>query len=349
MTILEILSTAAAYHKKSVADLTVNGINLGLLALNQARSSAEDIHDFSFQRKLLTLSVNSATGGSLEDAVIKGTSTTVDLKTIIEIGQFDQYDNFRPLEWTTVEEGQERTRVENPRWGIRYPTDAQALSFPQGQPRIVLRGNMVEIWPKTDEASFNLTIGIEAYVYDSDWVGASHVAVTGTTGVTDFNTTYYLNGSFGSYGLWLNINPLDIASGPTGGILRALWNDSSNWAMSIANDIGTGASGNIAYETSTAATPAGLTLTTITGIEITGEPIVSAITGDLVGTSSFWFTKGATYLIWSAICDLNKYFKTFVPRTEGNLAEPQVIADKELQTLIASDIYKAEGFRRHGR
>lgn len=207
---------------------------MGLVALNQARIQAELLHNFNFQRRLLSLTVNTVTGGSLDDAVIYGTATAAAVKTIVGIGQLDSFGNFRPAEWTTTEESHVR-HAEESRFAPRYRTDGQVLS---GRRRFTLMNNAVHLFPLS-ETSENLTVVLEAYVFWPEWTIAS---------------------------------PADE-----------------------------------------------------------------------------WTNNGASYLQWAAVVQLNHVFKEFVPRQEGNLAPPQVLADNALQTLITWDIYRYEQFAKGDR
>lgn len=342
MTILEIKTAAAALLSDSgqpitVADFTVGGQDVALLLLNQIRLQAEMLHDFNFQRKLLTMNVDSVAGGSLLTAVIKGTATTVDVKTVIEIGDFDLYGNFRPIEWTTAEEGQERMREENPYYGFRYPDDGQAVSWPLGRRRFVLRGDTIETWPTTQDPAQTLPIGIEAYIFSSDWtVNSNTVTIAGGTGVTGVNTTYYRHGSYNGKPLYINASE---SSTPT--VLYFLWYDGAKWVNNTL--IGTVGS-NFHGFTSTSQDPSG---TYTANGTFTGTAVATSADADT--TSDIWTTKGSQYLMWQLVVDLNKRFKWFVPRTEGNLTEPQAKADAGLETFKEWDIYKYEGFRRHSR
>lgn len=345
MTILEIKTAVASYLGKGLSDLVVNGQDLGLLALNQVRLAAEMSHDFNFNRKLLTLDVDSVTGGSLDDAVIADTSTTVDLKTVIDIGEFDQYGNFIPVAWTTREESQQRQREENPYRGIRYPSDGQITSLPLGQRRYVLAGDDLFYYPKP-ETGATLSVGIDAYVFSSDWEANSTVVVSGITGLTAFNDTYYLIGQNNNRGLWANFDPIN-NSIATGSVLRYIWYDTAEWLISLADDIN-GAPLNFAISNVTSATtPAGLTFTPHAGI--TGTPVVSAVTSTLLASNDIWTKKGQQYLQWAAIDQLNRWFKVFVPRQEGNLTSPIDLANAGLETLKEWDIYKYEQFRMSSR
>lgn len=346
MTILEIKTAVASYLNRTLSDLVVNGQDLALEALNQVRLAAELSHDFNFNRKLLTLNVDSVTGGSLDDAVIVDTATTVDLKTIIDIGEFDQYGNFIPVCWTTRENSQEQQRQENPYRGIRYPSDGQITSLPMGQRRYVLAGDDLFYYPKP-ETSATLAVGIDAYVCSSDWEANQTVAVTGVTGVTAFNGTYYLTGSYGGRGLWINADPLT-AGLPPGNIARVIFYDGSAWFITTAADLGTANTGNYASTAASSATlPSGLVYTG--NGTVTGTPVVSGVTSTLVSSNDIWTKKGAQYLQWAAIDQLNRRFKEFVPRQEGNLSSPIDLANAGLETLKEWDIYRYEQFRMSSR
>ena len=93
----------AAYLQKTVPDLTINGADLSLLALNNVRRTAEMLHDFEFSRKHVTVTVDAFSGGTLDDAIQEG-SPSCDVKTVIECGIYDDNFNLHPVEWTTVAE-----------------------------------------------------------------------------------------------------------------------------------------------------------------------------------------------------------------------------------------------------
>lgn len=332
MTLAQILTAAASYLGKTSADLTVNSLDLGLLALNQVRTTAELTHDFEFNRKLATLTIDGVTGGSLDDVVITGEltsrvtgsivvsgagSTTAngtyvgvgtfggkplyahslsvgyyilwsntkwlinniagpgslyegvedvdtpdlveewaavigeapvplvtpevesssEIKTIIEIGTFDEGGNFRPIEWTTAAESLERQRDQVRPVTMRYPTDQEATSL-VALTRVVVSGRNVFLVPKVNGEQVEL--GLEVYAMTPDW-------------------------------------------------------------------------------TDTSITP----------------PV--------------WGTKGSQFLLWQTVVHLNQLFKEFVPRQEGNLAPPKDLADEGLQALLTWDVMQFEQFRRHSR
>jgi len=152
-----------------------------VIAANQVRRNTELNHDYEFQRKLVTLTVDGVTGGSLDNAVLYGTATTVVIKTIVEMGLFDEDANLRPVEWTTVAESMERQRGDNPGENPRYPTDAWYVSGPEGQARFTIANNTVYRFPKDEDNDFS--IGMEVYVWNDDWTASDVEDEAGTTNV----------------------------------------------------------------------------------------------------------------------------------------------------------------------
>lgn len=353
MTILE-LKTLIANNLGSetqapitVANLTVNGMDMGLWALNESRRHAEMGNDFGFQRQMLTLSVDTITGGSLSAAVLQGTSTVADVKTILEIGLFDQHNNFYPVEWTTTEESEERQRQENryrflvyPNDWQRYPADWQAEAWPVGQRRFILRNNTLFNWPLTDptQASQTLNVGIEAYVFSNDWTTISSTfTLSGSTGQ---DGVYYKYGMYNGRGFYLPMNP----SAGTNLVGAALWYTGTKWLITGLADIGNATATNRYELVSTAQNPTGQ----YTGMgSFLGFPNLTNADAD--STSDIWTTKGSEYLVWASVVRLNQRFKFFVPRTEGNLPPPTDMAASALQTFIDWDTNRFELYRRHGR
>jgi hypothetical protein len=182
MTLNDIRSAAAAYLHRAVTDFTINGVDLSLFALNQVRMAAELTNDFNFTRKTLQLNVDGVTGGSLSTAVEYGTTNPFEIKTIVDVGQFDTNGNLRPTEWTSVAAGLDTQRSENPQYVFRYPTDGQ--SYANGMPRFVFAGDKVYLFPKTTTTQA-FVVGVEAYTFTPDWVVGDYTtvpAVWGTKG-----------------------------------------------------------------------------------------------------------------------------------------------------------------------
>ena len=187
MTLTQILTAAASYLGKTTADLTVNGLDLGLLALNQVRTTAELTHDFEFKRKLATLTVDGVTGGSLDAVVLYGTNTVVEPKTILEVGTFDEGGNLRPIEWTTTAESLERQRQQVRSVTMRYPTDQEATSLVT-LTRVVVSGRNVFLVPKANGEQ--LELGLEIYAMPPDWSSATADITITEAGTSAVNGVY---------------------------------------------------------------------------------------------------------------------------------------------------------------
>lgn len=158
------------------SDLTQNSVDLFLVAANQARLEAELLYDFEFTRTLAELTVDGSTGGSLVDAVLYGTATAVDVKSVLEVGIFDTAGNFLPVDWTSVAESLERMRV-NPSYVKRNRTDGDATTA-VGRGRFTFSGDQITFFPKTVGETYD--IGLEIYKMTADWDANTLAATTAT-------------------------------------------------------------------------------------------------------------------------------------------------------------------------
>jgi len=337
VTISEFKSAIAGYLGTTVAALTVNGIDLGLLALNQARRKAELEYDFEFQRRLVTLAVDGSTGGDLDDVVLYGTSTPASIKTILEVGVFDENNNLRPVEWTTVAEGLERNRCDN-RWGTpRYPSDDEFQhSDPNGRVRYEFANDKVYRFPRDTASGADVTLGMEVYIFSADWVTTSYATVSGTlsplAGTADIGN-YIQYGVFNTYPQYLAVNGSALQ-------YRIYWTG-TRWKLEqlSTND------GDWLGDPSTAEIPDG---TFTPQAPATGTATIATV-GTTTSGDAYWLTYGEQYLLWQSIIQLNHLSKSFVYRQEGNLPPPQVLADQGLAALREWDTMKFEAFRRHRR
>lgn len=153
MTLNEIKQAAAAFFRRSATELTTeDGIDLGLVALNQARKTAELGYDFEFSRQLLTLTVNGAIGAELDEAVIFGTTKKREIKTLTDVGVISEDGVIIPVEWTTVGESMNRQRQEH-----------------KACPRVLFSGDSVYIYPKSEET---VTLALHGYAFSRPWTAA---------------------------------------------------------------------------------------------------------------------------------------------------------------------------------
>ncbi len=343
VTLLEIKTAVANFFEKTVSELTINGQDMFLTAVNQVRRQAELKHDFEFQRKLVTVSVNGVTGGSLEAAVEYGTATAVAIKSVIEMGVFDDDANLRPVEWTTVAESLERQRGDD-RWvnfeSARADWEPSGL---RGSGRFNFTGTQLYHFPK--DSTNNYTVGLEVYAFSSSWaITPSYITIAGAT-----NTAY--NGDY----IFIGYNPslagnLYLLSGNGVVTAKALWSNGGNWKITAAADIGTDSINqysfsdplNLAYPVN------GSTWQnngTFTGTVVnTNAYVENAYT-----VSDIWTTYAAEYLIWGCVCYLNVIFQKFVFRQEGSVTSPDKQRDLALEAFIDWDSARYEQNRRHYR
>lgn len=62
--------------------------------------------------------------------------------------------------------------------------------------------------------------------------------------------------------------------------------------------------------------------------------------------TDFFVQHGTQYMIWAALCELNKLVKQWVPRQEGNLSEPTKERDIALEALIRHDKAVIDNYKR---
>lgn len=162
------------------------------MAANRARRQVEQGYNLEFSRALVELELDGVTGGSLDDAVLYGSEDpeeTVKVKSVLEVGLFDENGNLRPIEWTTVAASLEVQRKMKPGFYPRYPTDGQVIPGLCGNQRITFANNKAFVFPK--QAGLTLTIGMEVYTYAEDWAAAA-LEPTPTEDIWTTNAADYL-------------------------------------------------------------------------------------------------------------------------------------------------------------
>jgi hypothetical protein len=343
MTLLQLRSMMAAYLQKSVPDLTINGADLTLLALNNVRRTAEMLHDFEFSRKHVTVTLDGMSGGTLEDAIQEG-SPTCEVKSVIECGIYDDNFNVHPVEWTTVSESIERQRQMKPGFGPRYPTDGEATTGCYGMDlqRIAFCGNDIWCVPTMDRNQF-FDLELEVYTFQQDWTSLSDSVI-----VEQLTSPVNANGSYWPYGIY-NQRPLylNILYGPPQALYAIWWDSSGEWRVTPMADLGKPIVSNYMGMAATTMVPGGgyTPKGTWTATATAGVAIVEMMPGS--DTSDVWLTKGAQYLLWGGIVEVNHLAKEFVFRQEGNLPPPEKLRDAALETFRQWDAYRYEENRRH--
>lgn len=333
----------AAYLQKSVPELTINGADLSLLALNNVRRQAEMTHDFEFSRKHVTVTVDRMSGGTLDDVVQEG-SPSCEVKSIIECGFYDDDFNLQPVEWTTVSESLERQRQIKPGFGPRYPSDGEATTgyYDVGLPRIAFCGN--DIWcVPTGTRNDEFDLELEVYTFQQDWTSTSDSVI-----VEQVASPAAANGNYWPYGIY-NGRPMyiNLLYGPPVGSLYVIWWDGvGKWRIAPMTDLGQPTLVNYAEMVGTTMVPGGAYLPHGTWTTTAqGVIVVEMMPGN--DTSDVWLTKGSQYLLWGGIVEANHLVKEFVFRQEGNLPPPEKLRDSALEIFVQWDSFRLEQNRRH--
>jgi hypothetical protein len=343
MTLLQLRSMMAAYLQKSVPDLTINGADLSLLALNNVRRTAEMLHDFEFSRKHVTVTIEGMSGGTLDDVVQEG-SPTCEVKSVIECGIYDDKFNVHPVEWTTVSESIERQRQMKPGFGPRYPSDGEATTGCYGMDlqRIAFCGNDIWCVPTGQRGQF-FDLELEVYTFQQDWTSTSDsVIVEQLTNPTNANGSYWPYGIYNQRPMYVNI-----LYGPPAALYVIWWDGGGEWRVTPMADLGNVSPTNYMAMTATTMVPGGAYVPkgTWTATATAGVAMVEMMPGS--DTSDVWLTKGAQYLMWGGIVEVNHLAKEFVFRQEGNLPPPEKLRDEALENFRQWDSFRYEENRRH--
>jgi hypothetical protein len=344
VTLFELRSVIAGYLQKSVLELTVNGVDLSLMALNQVRRDAEMLHDFEFSRRHITITIDAVGGGTMEDAILEG-QPSCEVKSVIECGIYDDLFNVAPVEWTTVAESLERQRQVKPGFGPRYPTDYEATTgyYDVGLTRIALCGNDIWLVPQGEEHKL-IDLEFEVYAFTPDWSDKTDsVKVVGVLGMDNVDGTYWPYGTFNGRPFYLNIANGGVAPGGATPAQRAIWYRPGQWMITAAQWLGqTPLTGNYQSMAATTMYPAGSYVGHGTWA---GTGIVEVQVGNSV--TDIWLRQGAQYLLWAAIVQINHLCKEFVFRQEGNLPPPEKLAEAALENFRQWDSFRYEENRRH--
>jgi hypothetical protein len=342
MTLLELRSTLAAYLQKTLPALTVNGVDLSILALNQVRREAEMLHDFEFSRRHVTITIDAIDGGTMLDAILEG-SPACDVKSVIECGVYDDDFNVHPVEWTTVAESLERQRQIKPGFGPRYPADWEATTgyYDVGLQRIAICGDDIWMVPKGGAHKL-IDLEFEVYAFTPDWSATSDsVLFKEMAGAVVLNQdTYWPYGIYNARPFYLNF-----LSGPPS-VMKALWYSlaGGQWRVSAVTDVGKEPPTLVNYQSmnATAQLPGG----SYVGHGTLSNAGIAEVTNGSALTD-IWLKHGAQYLLWAGVTQVNHLCKEFVFRQEGNLPPPEKLAEVSLENFRQWDAFKYEQDRRH--
>lgn len=129
-------ASIAAFLDKSTTDFSINGVDLLLQAVNNAKRWAQSNYDFEYARSSVTVTVNTTTGGLLSSAVDADSNPVVVKK--IESAYFPVGTSTVPIQfWAKKNMVSElRRRYDQPSAGV----EAGSTPFVQGYPDITVNG-----------------------------------------------------------------------------------------------------------------------------------------------------------------------------------------------------------------
>lgn len=342
MNLLGIKTSVANYFGKALADLSVLSQDQFLVAANQVRRFAEQGNDFEFTRRLVNVSVDRESGGSLSSATEAGAGSGSVLATGVT----------SPTTAGTYVK--QNGLVNGKPWYTKLGATA-ATSYVIFYTSVDTTWNLV-VW--ADFPDFNINGGRFSRNTGDTPVGSlvGSLGYTGTAAITAIND-------------WRAVKSvIDVGVFDTDDNLRPVtWTTVSeslerqrkerrfqpryptdaqvSGAISAASRVDF-AGDNIylfpkPLETG-AAVPLGIECYTFRK-DWTNDDLSASLDGDE------WTNNGEQFLMWGTIVQLNHLFKEFVFRQEGNLPPPTELRNEGLASFIAWDAHKYEQNRRHSR
>lgn len=335
-------AVCAAYHKKTAADLTVNSVDLFLVAANNVRHSAEQRHNFEHSRCVATIDIDGVEGADIADAVIEGHELSVVVTGTLNpnaAGTYTKqgtYSDLTPPTNLWMKAGDDGTDTyflwnEGGNWNV-----VKGTAFPDsGSSLWELLSTSADpsgTYSRTGGTSGTLVAtqsGLTTFTGLKEIVAVSRQRPDGTYIPLDFaradipierdRTELEFEDSLFPYVRY----PSD-ADIRTGGSSSSIIQRGSKLEI-------------YPHFNDATATPLACRLEAIGWL-----PDYTASSLSLSTAPDYFFEHGAQYLQWAIIIELNQYFKTFVPRQEGNLGEPKAKMDAAWQDFLIWDSYMVD-------
>lgn len=333
MLLSTLKAVCAAYHRKTASDLTVNGVDLFLVAANNARKNGEKLHNFEACRVVATLDIDGENGGALVDAVIGGASG-------IDEYAFDPDGSAHYLRAGSYAGHPLYITAVSPASFLYYNLAVASYVLADVVQEEALTDYSVLTPYSTNPEGHYIGVGAN-FGSDADVV---QVGFTFFSGIKEVQNVQRTNGDG-------TLEPLDFA--PSELSITRTRNEQEfseetwywNRYPSDARRLYSPGSGTITQRGSSLYIYPRIIANTNEVLAVTLEGygwLREYVAGDLTSTSEFdmFLQYGADWLQWSIIIELNMYFKTFVPRTEGNLGAPVDLQQAAWRDLILWDTYK---------
>lgn len=338
MTLSSLKSVCAAYHKQATSALTVGGIDLFLVSANNIRrNKGELLHNFEYARCTATLDVNGVLGGSMDDAVIDNNNATTvvvtgtlvpDLTgTYTKQGQFSSYDLY-VKEGTTPAFLYYNAALTNYILSTTLSTASISNAFIPSPVQTTHIGTFVHAGTYTGTAT---VAGGDSARFSKlkEIVAVSRMRPDGTYIPLDF-TRSDIPIERDRTELEFSDNLFPYLRYPSDARINARGTSSSMIQRGRRLEIHPFYAGNDS---------------TTFSVRLEAYGLLRDYTADNLadtGPTDFFVEYGAQFLQWSIINELNYLFKTFVPRTEGNLQAPETKAADAWHDLLVWDTYQVD-------
>lgn len=187
MNLAQLKATCAAYHQKTTDELTINSVDLFLVAANNARRKAEQLQSFEYMRCTATLNIDGVSGGQFADATIDQ-AAFVKLKEVVAVS-IQRNGVYFPVDFTRADIELERERsaaeLNNDFWDARYPSDSQ-FAVLQNCKTIVQRAQALYLFPRVATLAVGATnplpVAVEGFGFLKDYISSD----LNTSTPTDF-------------------------------------------------------------------------------------------------------------------------------------------------------------------
>lgn len=334
----------AAFHKKTSGDLTVNSVDLFLVAANNARRNAELRHNFELSRVRGTLSIDGVSGGSLANVVLDetlpgsvvvsgATSPTTANGTYQLSGTF----NSKPL----------YSKLDSASSAVSYFLFYQTIGTDGWE--ICTTNDFPD--HGSDPSKFFLAstatspIGL-TLVGSSSFTGNALVSAGSVySSLKEIVAVTRLRNDQSETPL--DFTRQDIAIERERTELEFDDDERGTWRYPSDAQIEarTGTPSLVQRGRKLFIYPTDNEVDSPVDVIIYGYGMLAdyatANLTDAVPTD-FFVEWGSEYLQWAIICELNFYFKTYVPRTEGNLSPPEQAREKAWRDLLLWDTYQVD-------
>jgi len=338
MTPATLKKICAAYHGVATSALTVDSTDLFLAAANNCKDNAQLLHNFEASRVVATLSIDGVTGGALSSAVVSGnTNETLTVSESVATlspdctGTYTRTGSFGGYPLYILEAATPFFIFYNANLST-YVLDSTLTTGAPSNYWLISPDVVSAIGTYTPVGS-NTGTAAAASASLAAWNGISEV------------TAIYRNNAEGA------LVPLDLTRSDI-----AIERDRYELEMSEEYEpyrrypsdaalLDRGTNGTLIQRGTTLYIyPPATTSDTPLDVYLEGFGRLADYTStslSLTDPPDFLFRYGANFLQWSIIFELNFLFKTFVPRTEGNLSSSEVEKAKEKawRELLLWDAY----------